>query len=133
MGLAGITFDLARRWWGVRAGWVVLCVLYGNGMFLTLSKYAMTDMTMSFFFALAIWCFWRFYESRRSAWMLGSCAALGLAYLTKGLPAALLPATVIVAFLVCRKELGLLKKMRCGSVLDSDIRTSGPSSMPLLP
>jgi 4-amino-4-deoxy-L-arabinose transferase-like glycosyltransferase len=114
IGVAAWTFDLARRWWTRRHGCVAVAVLVGNLMFLICSRYAMTDMTLTFFITASQWSFWRFYESRRPGWLYVMYTAAGLAAMTKGLFGCLLPLLGVVLFLLLQRQSDLLSKLRWG-------------------
>jgi 4-amino-4-deoxy-L-arabinose transferase-like glycosyltransferase len=90
------------------ASWLAAAALLTSPGFVIAARVAGMDLLLTFGITLAILCFTRGYSDdgrRKSAWFIaaGFCAGLGL--LAKGPLGALVPAMVILIFLVLRGEI----------------------------
>lgn len=69
-----------------------------------MGRAASTDMTLSAPFAIAMLCWFGWYETESKGWLAGSHAALGVAMLAKGPIAPFLAVVIVVAFSLLRRE-----------------------------
>ncbi|MFQ5847746.1 MAG: ArnT family glycosyltransferase [Candidatus Methylomirabilales bacterium] len=114
---------LVTYWWGRRLGGILFgglagFVLLTSGHYVIMGRYNLPDQVMVFFVTLALVAFYAGYHrwGGASAWYV-MYAAIGVATLAKGPVGILLPALVILAYLVIRRDLGALRRMRCPSGL----------------
>ena len=117
LGLMGviITYLLGKRMFSPRAGFLAGLILATNIQYITLSRLAITDMTLSFFLALAFFSFWFGYQARdslkKNLFYLIFYISVALAALTKGPVAIVFAGFIILLFLILTKDLKALKKM----------------------
>jgi 4-amino-4-deoxy-L-arabinose transferase-like glycosyltransferase len=104
---------LARRWWGTDAGWRAVAVLSGMLLFVVLGQLLTLDMSLTFWMSLSLAGF--LLAQTRSVgqvrWMLLAWGAAGLAVLTKGLVAALIPAAVLVLYSLLSRDAGPWRRL----------------------
>jgi 4-amino-4-deoxy-L-arabinose transferase-like glycosyltransferase len=102
---------LARRWWGTAAGWRAVAVLSGMLLFLVLGQLLTLDMSLTFWMSLSLAGFLRAQSVGQVRWMLLAWGAAGLAVLTKGLVAALIPAAVLVLYSLFSRDVGPWRRL----------------------
>ena len=73
-----------------------------------LGRYNILDMPVAFFISAALYCGWRFLESpgQEKRWIFTFYAALAMAFLTKGLIGVIFPPTILVIWLLARRQYG---------------------------
>ncbi len=118
LGLAhlGLIYLLAKRLFDSRAALICLWILPGTYMHFQISRWATTDMALSFFILLALYCFVRFYQNPAKApySLYGFYVAMGLGFLIKGPPALLIPVITITGFYWESGQLVKFKEMKWG-------------------
>jgi 4-amino-4-deoxy-L-arabinose transferase-like glycosyltransferase len=87
-------------------------VLAADVRFLLQAQWASTDMMLCFFMTATLAAFYTGYRSGRRWWYLVMYAAAGLAAMTKGPVGFALPGLVIVCFLLLRRDLKEVLRMR---------------------
>ncbi len=107
IGLVLLTWWLGRRLFGDRAGFIGALVLLTSGHFFMRGRWCCTDMILSFFFVLAVCCayLWTRHDGTPGhgpGW--GFFAAAGLATLTKGPVGVVLPALILVCYLIVERR-----------------------------
>jgi len=101
--LGRVMFD---RW----TGQVAAALLAAAPLYFGLSQVLVLDATLTALVTAALTCVWLAYAGvRRECFTIAAYAATALAVLTKGPTALLLPAVIIVVFLVLRRDLGALR------------------------
>ncbi|PYV12087.1 MAG: hypothetical protein DMG23_02255 [Acidobacteria bacterium] len=118
MGLSAIflTWSLARRIVGERAGLGAGIILATSPLAVGLSRLVTFDMTLAFFVTVAMASYW-FAEGRelRPAWMDSLMfAAMGVATMTKGPVGFILPLLSMLVYQAMRGRFGDLKRVRWG-------------------
>ncbi len=103
-----------RRLGGARAAWLAPAILGTSPLYFILSRLNTIDMTVSFFLAASLTCFWMGVESaerppRRAWWWRGMFAAAALAVLSKGLIGIVIPGGVIFLYLLLARRWSLLR------------------------
>ncbi len=118
LGLGGvmITYLLGRRMFGPRVGFLGGVILSTSLEYFILSQSVVHDISLAFFVLLALFSFYSGYkdERHRKRYSFLFYISLGFAVLAKGPVGVVLPAMIIVLFLVIRKRLGFLKEMGMG-------------------
>jgi len=117
-GVVGILAVLAtaRRLYGRRAGWMAgavlasFCGFFLGGQFLTL------DMLLTTLLTCALCAFVLAQDARATAkdrrqWMLVAWALCGLAFLTKGAIAVVLPGLALAVYVALSRDLGLVRRL----------------------
>ena len=115
-GLMGLGLFLGlRRWHGQRCAAIALGVLATSPFFFVAAQFANLDMLVAGLITLAIFALLRALDEPprlRLGWLVAGCVACALAMLAKGLIGPVLPALVIVPWLLVqgrwRQLLGLL-------------------------
>jgi len=104
---------LARRWWGAAAAWRAVAVLSGMLLFLVLGQLLTLDMSLTFWMSLSLAAFLlaQTQSVGQVRWMLLAWGAAGLAVLTKGLVAALIPAAVLVLYSLSSRDVGPWRRL----------------------
>jgi len=102
-----LTGWLGVRMFGSTAGWLA-ALIYATSLFpVMVANTVNTDTLLGLWEILAVCCFWQADDQPRDAtsrnWLTGMWAAFGCGFLTKG-PPALLPLAVILLFLVFRRR-----------------------------
>ncbi len=82
-----------------------------NVEYIALARACVTDMTLAVFIGLAFLFFIYGYRSSKGVFYAASSLFMALATLTKGPIGVMLPAAVIVVFLVMKRDLGAVRKM----------------------
>ncbi|MBQ9564587.1 MAG: glycosyltransferase family 39 protein [Synergistaceae bacterium] len=102
MGLGGclLAFCVARRVTGSgRASWLSALTLATSILWYALSRINLTDMTLTFFFTLALLGYRLWLDGEKRRWLLLFYAGMALATLTKGLVGVVLPGGIAVLHL----------------------------------
>ena len=111
-----LVYAIARELSG--CAWVAnlaVIVLSTTQYFLKYAMHAMTDVPFTFFFALAICCYWRAWRQRphwQWGWWLGCGAAIACCILTRSI-LGLLALAVISAHLIVMRRFDVLRSAAC--------------------
>ena len=116
-GLAiGLLYLLSRRLFEGRVALYSALILPASFMHFQISRWATTDIVMSFFVLLALYFFVRLYQNdfkaKKDAYLFYLAMALG--FMTKGPPAVIIPGMVVLLFLWATQRLRSLSQMRIG-------------------
>ena len=115
--VACLTFALGRAIGGRAAGWLAVGALLGMVPFLGAAIEARVDMVFAACTTAALGAFFFWYRDRSPGARALVYAAASAAVLAKGPIGALLPALVIVGFLVAQRELRLVRDLWSGRLL----------------
>ena len=74
-------------------------------------RFAVIDMLMTFLLSMTLFCFMTAFFEQKRGYYLAGYGLMGLAFLTKGFIALVLPAGIFLIFLLGTKNLGELKRM----------------------
>ncbi len=112
-----LTFYLARRLFAREAALISAFLLPACFMHFQIARWATTDMALSFFILCALFFFVRAYqqETWRAANLYLFYLSMAVGFLIKGPPAILIPALVVLAFLLLRRDGNMLRQMRLGT------------------
>lgn len=115
-GVLGVaaTYTLGREWFGPRTGLLGGLILTTMLEYLLLSRLAVVDVVQAAFMLLALHAFYRGYRDRGSGDYLRGFLYSGLATLTRGPIALVLPALVLVLFLAARRALDRWREVPWG-------------------
>ena len=109
-----LVFLIGRRLLTSQAALVAAFILPSVYLHFQISRWATTDMTLSFFILCAFYFFIKGFQDescrRRNFYLFYIAMALG--FLTKGPPAILLPGLTIAAFLFVRGDWKMISEMR---------------------
>lgn len=100
-----LAYRLGKSIFGRRAGFIAALVLATSVEYFYLGKAAVTDITLTFFMTASLLLYLR--EKYYPAY-----AAAGLAVLTKGPVAIVLPAAIVLAHLVWTRDIGKIKRIK---------------------
>jgi 4-amino-4-deoxy-L-arabinose transferase-like glycosyltransferase len=105
---------LARRLWSVDAAWRTAAVLGGMMLFLILGQLLTLDMSLTFWMSLSLVGFvlGQTDEARGARWMLVAWVAAGMAVLSKGLVAALIPGAVFVLYSLAARDVSSWRRLQ---------------------
>ena len=114
-----LVYSMGRRLAGVRAGLVAAAVLATTFQFFVFSQILTLDMGLSFFLTLALYGFLASQDLRATAvqqrnWAVLMWVAMALAVLSKGLVGVVLPALVLVVYVVIERDWKLLSRLHWG-------------------
>ena len=114
LGCVILTWQLARKLYGDRVGFLSGLVLATSLEFLILSRVVQYDIPFTFFTTLALWSFANAVidEKRRRGYFLLFYAGAALAVLTKGPLGLFLPGMVIGVYLLATRQLKLISQMQ---------------------
>lgn len=115
LGLAGVlvTACLARRVAGTKTARLALLVLATSPLYLAISRIAIIDMTLTFFFTVTLACFFLAQSAKRGTlearllWY-GTFVGAALAVLAKGLIGIVLPGAIIGLYILLAGEWAVL-------------------------
>ena len=114
-----LVYYMGRRLAGVRAGVVAAAALATTFQFFVFSQIVTLDMGLSFFLTLALWGFITSQDlraatsqQRNSAILMW--AAMALAVLSKGLVGVVLPALVLIFYIVIERDWTFLRRLHWG-------------------
>jgi len=118
LGLVGvlITYQLGRRMFGARTGFLGGAILATSILYLVMSRTVVHDIALALFTTLALYLFYMGVaepDARKKYFLLFYVAIAG-AVLAKGPLGALLPALVIGPYLILTRRLALIKEMQLG-------------------
>jgi len=113
LGLVLITYKFGKDFFNSRIGFMAAAVIATSVRVIWEARWAHLDMLFTFFFALAMYFASRavLIEGHRKQ-MLTAYAFMGLATLTKGLIGVVLPALILITFVVARGDRRLLREAR---------------------
>ena len=114
LGCVILTWQLARKLYGDRVGFLSGLVLATSLEFLILSRVVQYDIPFTFFTTLALWSFANAVidEKRRRGYFLLFYVGAALAVLTKGPLGLFLPGMVIGFYLLATRQLKLISQMQ---------------------
>ncbi len=118
LGLAGVlvTAWLARRVWGDRTARLALVVLATSPLYLAISRIAIIDMTLTFFFTVTLSCFFLAQAAEKGTpearllWY-GTFAGAAFAVLAKGLIGLVLPGVIIGLYILLAGQWTILRRV----------------------
>jgi 4-amino-4-deoxy-L-arabinose transferase-like glycosyltransferase len=115
MGCLFLVYRFARRWWGSwQALWSVLILLTSLEFFL-LARIVISDMALSFCVTLTLYAFYSAVHAEndksKRLFCLLMYGALSAGTLVKGLIGVVIPGMVILAYLVCTRKWGILRRL----------------------
>ena len=103
---------VARRQWGLMAGWRAAAVLSGMLMFVVLGQLATLDMSLTFYMTLSLAAFLSAQQAAQPRpWMLLAWTAVGLGVLTTGLVAAAIPAAVLILYSLYSRDVAPWRRL----------------------
>ena len=111
-----VTYQLGRKMFDARTGFLGGSVLATTILYLAMSRTVVHDSALALFTTLALYLFWvaMVDPERRSTSFLLFYVAVAGAVLSKGPLGLVLPALVILPFLVLTRRLGLIREMLLG-------------------
>ncbi len=114
-----LTGFAAARLYGTRAGWLAGAMLAGSFYFGFLGHFNTLDAGLAFAMSLTLFGFLLGQHAAAGTrselgWMLVAYAGAALAVLTKGLIGILLPGAVLVLYLLLKRDLSRLRRLRLG-------------------
>jgi 4-amino-4-deoxy-L-arabinose transferase-like glycosyltransferase len=114
LGSVLLAWQLGRKLYGERAGFLAGLILATSLEFTILSRVVQYDIPFTFFVTLTLFCFAGgiIDERKRRFYFLGFYAAAALAVLTKGPIGLILPGLVVIIYLLSSRRLYLLKEMQ---------------------
>ncbi len=116
LGCVMVTYLLGRRIFGPTTGFLAGTILATSGLFISLSRSVVHDISLAFFVSLALFFFYLGFtsEERRKTYFLLFYGSLGFAVLAKGPIGLLLPGLIIGLLLLLKGKLSFLKEMQIG-------------------
>lgn len=96
--LVGMTYLFLNRFAGRRPALIGSIALLTAPLFYGTAREAITDAPLSLFMACAFMCLFTFYKNGRKLWLWTAYALIGLAVMTKGPVAVVLPVLVLAVF-----------------------------------
>ena len=110
----GLLYLVSSRLFEGRIALYSILILPATFLHFQISRWATTDIVMSFFILLALYFFVRLYQSdfKGNIDIYLFYLAMALGFMTKGPPAIIIPAMVVIIFLVATKR--PLSKLRIG-------------------
>lgn len=112
-GLSALGFIawFAGKIYDKQVGFLSAVILASSTSFFLIGKAIITDATLFLFFSICTACFY-FGYTRDARYYYGTYAASALATLTKGPIGFLLPGLIFVLFLICKRDLAQLKRLK---------------------
>lgn len=104
--LIGTTYLFLAHYATRRAGVIAAATLATAPLFVATGRLAITDMPLSLFMAGALMSFYHGFASRQRRFKWVGYVLVGLALMTKGPVGAVLPIAILLAYHVCRNDLG---------------------------
>jgi 4-amino-4-deoxy-L-arabinose transferase-like glycosyltransferase len=118
LGTILLVWRVARRLWGLEAGWRAAAVLSGMLMFVVLGQLLTLDMSLTFYMTSSLAAFlWAQQAAEPRRWMLLAWAAAGCGVLTKGLVAAAIPAAVLILYSAYSRDVAPWRRLHAKSGL----------------
>jgi hypothetical protein len=113
---AMLVWAMARRMSGRQIGLLAGIVFATSPLVFAFARFVIFDMPLTFFLALAMYCFWLASETgfRRPALDVVAFAAMGIATLVKGPVGFLLPLITLAVYHALLGGFGALRKLRWG-------------------
>src|SRR5207302_1781103 len=108
-----LTYELGRRLYNPAAGLLAGVVLASAAMFAAAAHFANPDALLNACTILTLLTFWQGF-SRGGGWFVPAGVSAGFAVLAKGPVGLVLPAAVVVLFLLWSRRLRLLLDRRLG-------------------
>jgi len=105
-----LTYFIGNILYGKSIGIIASLILMTSFEYLVVSRLAITDMTLCFFFLLAIFSFLKYEKDKKDLFLFLFWISLSLSFLTKG-PVGLLPLLVIIFYSLFEKRFILLKEI----------------------
>ena len=114
LGIGGliITFLLGERLLGRTAGFMGALILATSNEYWWLSRFARVDMSLTFFFTLALFALYIFLKEGKLSHLILWYICLGLATVAKGPVGVALPVITLLAYLAVTRGLGKIKEFR---------------------
>jgi len=117
LGTLLLTYALARRLYGERAGQLAWLILLSMGGFLGAHRLLTTDPLLTLALTAALYSFWRWQEGEGAGWSHAFFACLGAAMMTKGPVGILVVWLIILAWALAAGRLARLSRLRWGTGL----------------
>jgi 4-amino-4-deoxy-L-arabinose transferase-like glycosyltransferase len=103
-----LTYELARRLFSAATGLLAGVMLASSGAFCASAHFANPDALLNAFTLLTLLIFWSSFARGGRGWFVPAGISTGLAVLAKGPVGLMLPAAVVVLFLLWSRKLSLL-------------------------
>ena len=115
----GLVFLLACRLFDRRVGLFSAFILPSIYLHFQISRWSTTDMALSFFVLLALYCFVVLFQTnfKKNIYAYLFYLSLGLGFMVKGPPAILIPGLTVFGFLLATKRGNWLADLRVGQGL----------------
>lgn len=115
----GLIFLLGSKLFNTRVGLFSAFILPSIYLHFQISRWATTDMALSFFILLAIYLFVLLYKTnfQRNAYAYFFYVSMGLGFMVKGPPAILIPGLTILGFFISTKRKSWFADLRLGQGL----------------
>ena len=112
----GLLYLVSSRLFEGRIALYSTLILPATFLHFQISRWATTDIVMSFFILLALYYFVRSYQSgfKGNFDIYLFYLAMALGFMTKGPPAIIIPVMIAIIFLVVTKKRGALSQLRIG-------------------
>jgi 4-amino-4-deoxy-L-arabinose transferase-like glycosyltransferase len=115
LGVVLTTYIIGKEFFSARIGFIAGAVLATSARVIWEARWAHVDMLFTFFFALSMYFAARAILKGSRNEMLAAYALMGLAALTKGLIGVVLPALILLTFMIVRRDWQLLLESRLPS------------------
>lgn len=115
----GLIFLLARRLFDSRVGLISAFILPSIYLHFQISRWATTDMALSFFVLLALYFFVLLFQTdfQKNIYAYLFYLSMGLGFMVKGPPAILIPGLTALGFLIATKRKNWFADLRVGQGL----------------
>jgi 4-amino-4-deoxy-L-arabinose transferase-like glycosyltransferase len=107
LGVLLLAFLIARRIYNETAGILAVLILLSSQLFVYYARFGTTDTMLTLFILLAVYAYVRTEEDQRF-WLLAG-ASCGMALMVKGAAGLIVPAVLLVASLIDRRFLSILR------------------------
>ncbi len=115
----GLLYLVSRRLFDDRTAFYSIMILPSTFLYFQISRWATTDIVMSFFVLMGLYYFVRFYQNdfngKLNVYLFYLSMALG--FMIKGPPAIIIPALIVGIFLAVTRRLRFLGQLRIGQGL----------------
>jgi hypothetical protein len=116
LGLVLTTYVIGKEFFSARIGFIAGAVLATSARFIWEARWAHVDALFAFFFALAMYLAARtIFSQAKPNEILAAYGLMALATLTKGLIGVVLPALILITFVIARRDWRALPKARLPS------------------
>jgi len=107
IGTVVVTYLLAKAMLGSELpAFLAAFILLTSHLFYKQARFSITDMVLTFFVTLGLYCFYKAYTKESRGYVMGMFAALGMATMDKGPAVGLvLPGAIICTYLTLREDL----------------------------